>query len=584
MKILSCLLFFFLAPIPLLIAQLLIPMSTGDVVNTPSDSRSVNLVDLNGDGWDDIFISNGPSGGAANFMYLNNGNGTFSTATGDAIVTLSAPFDGATFGDVDNDGDLDAFLTTWYGNRNYYLGNNSTQGFILQNSYGGITGTYSETAAWGDYNLDGILDLYVTNSDGDKSNLMFKSVLPGWIFDVTTGDPATDEKTSRGANWVDVNGDGHPDLFVANELNESNDLYINNGDETFTKDTNLPSAMNGKSSMSGSWGDVDNDGDLDLVVANALYFSQQDNQLFLNDGNGGLTLSTAGDLGSDGGCSYSSSFADYDNDGDLDLFIGNGFCSGSIRNFLYQNDGNGVFTRDMTSAGSLFTPCTFGAAWADLDQNGFVDLVVSTCKNSTNSSLPDNKVYMNNGNGNHWVNVNLEGTLSNRSAVGARVYVTATINGQVVRQVREISTQHGYCSQNSFTAHFGIGDATVVDEIEVEWPLGDPSLLNNIPADTTLEIVESTVISTQEAEDARGLSVQVIRDSGSGTFMVDVKNSQQGMLDKLEVFDAAGRICFSHDLGHRKAVFSTSLPVLPAGIYILRLSGEVQAVEKFLAP
>ena len=99
--------------------------------------------------------------------------------------------------------------------------------------------------------------------------------------------------------------------------------------------------------MSSSWGDVDNDGDLDLFVSNAAYFGEQDNQLFRNNGNSTFTEITAGELVTDGGCSYGSNFGDYDNDGDLDLVVSNGYCNGNIINFLYKNDGTGQFTRDL---------------------------------------------------------------------------------------------------------------------------------------------------------------------------------------------------------------------------------------------
>ncbi|MBK7970207.1 MAG: VCBS repeat-containing protein [Bacteroidetes bacterium] len=137
--------------------------------NQPSDSRSVNIIDLNGDGWDDIFITNGQQPGTVNMLYSNNGNGTFTTVTGDPIVSNAAPFDGATFGDVDNDGDADAFAVTWYGQLNYFYRNNGNGTFNHEpQNVTGTIGTYSETAAWGDYNNDGSIDLYITNSDGNK--------------------------------------------------------------------------------------------------------------------------------------------------------------------------------------------------------------------------------------------------------------------------------------------------------------------------------------------------------------------------------------------------------------------------------
>src|SRR6185503_8191321 len=122
----------------------------------------------------------------------------------------------------------------------------------------------------------------------------------------------------------------------------------------------------------------------------------------INDGSGNFSEVTNGDLVTDGGCSFSSSFEDYDNDGDIDIAVSNGFCDGTIQNFLYQNDGEGNFTRDLNSITDLNTPCSYGCAWGDANNDGFPDLVFATCNNN---SLPDpvDLYYLNSGNGNHWI-------------------------------------------------------------------------------------------------------------------------------------------------------------------------------------
>ncbi|MEK7256849.1 MAG: CRTAC1 family protein, partial [Bacteroidota bacterium] len=256
-------------------------------------------------------------------------------------------------------------------------------------------------------------------------------------------------------------GDGDLDLYVSNEENQPDNLYRNDGGGTFTKLTNADGApgLSNRSSMSSSWGDVDNDGDLDLFVANSEFLVAQNNQLFKNDGDGTFTEITTGQLVTDGGCSYGSNFEDYDNDGDLDLAAANGYCNGQIVNFLYQNDGQGNFSRDHESIENLTTPCSYGAAWGDVNNDGFPDLVIATCKNSSGAPLPSDLFYLNNGNCNNWLKIKLQGTTSNRSAIGAKVWVKATIGGQQVTQLREISAQSGYCGQNSLVAHFGLGDA-----------------------------------------------------------------------------------------------------------------------------
>ena len=265
------------------ITRLFDKITTGVLVSTPSDSRSVNFVDVNNDGWEDLFITNGPQGGAANLLYLNGGRGgPFSAATSGDIVSHVEPFDGATFADADNDGNLDAFAVTWYGKKNFLYFGNGDGTFAYDAAAAPSTGgTYSETASWGDMDNDGDLDLYVANSEGDKKNLLFRNEGNRVFTKLPDGPPSADAHTSRSVNWTDFDGDGDLDLFVSNEANQPDDLYENDGDGHFTRASGAgaPSQSN-RSTMSSSWGDVDNDGDLDLFVANAGYFAEQNNQLF----------------------------------------------------------------------------------------------------------------------------------------------------------------------------------------------------------------------------------------------------------------------------------------------------------------
>ena len=216
--------------------QIFTRITDGELVNTPSDSRSCNWVDINNDGFQDVFISNGKAGGENNMLYVNQGDGNFTTVTGDPIVMDNQPSDGATWADMDNDGDIDAFVVNWYGKNNMLYANNGDGTFeqivdgIAVNDFG-----YSETAAWGDYDNDGYVDLYVTNSDSIKKNYLYHN--DGSTFTkITEGDITTEAYVSRCANWIDVDGDNDVDMFVTNESNQQENLYLNNGDGTFTED------------------------------------------------------------------------------------------------------------------------------------------------------------------------------------------------------------------------------------------------------------------------------------------------------------------------------------------------------------
>lgn len=472
-------------------AQLFAPLTNSPLTSTPGDSRSVNIIDFNNDGLEDIYITNGLQGGQNNELYLNLGNGQFVPITNDPMVQDNSPSDGATCADTDNDGDLDCFMVTWYGKRNYYYVNTGDTSFQhLPDAITGSLGTYSETAAFADYNRDGRVDIYITNSEGDKRNLLYRND-GNHVFTKITAPWLNENKLSRAAVWADYDNDGDPDLYVANENQTANQLFRNDGTDSFFKITNDPSVQEAQSSMTASWGDVNNDGWQDLFVGNAGYFQAQTNRLFLNNGVGGFTTSAAGPISTDASCSYGSAFADYDNDGDLDLWVSNGFCNAPVLNYLYQNDGTGHFTRDLTALSDFTTPCSFGAAWGDLDNNGFPDLVVSTCKNTSAAPLPNNMVWMNQGNGHHWLKIQLAGTVSNRSAIGAQIRLFATINGQNTVQLREISAQTGYCGQNSLIAHFGLGTTTQADSVQVWWPSGMKQTFHNLPSDAQILLTEN---------------------------------------------------------------------------------------------
>lgn len=472
-------------------------ITEGSIVNTPSDSRSCNFVDVNNDGFDDIFISNGPSGGEHNMLYLSYGNGTFSESQGGDIIADNSSSDGATFADVDNDGDLDAFVVTWYGQPNYFYTNDGNGQFTLQPLSNVLT--YSETASWGDYDNDGLVDLYISNSNATSPdllrNLLYKNLGSGVWMPITQGAWVTDAHISRSVNWTDYDSDGDIDLFVSNEENQKNDLYRNDGNGLFTPVTDNLIVSGARSSTGSSWADVDNDGDLDLFVANY----NQNNQLFINDGAGNFSATSGQSIVQDGGYSFGSIFGDIDNDGDLDLFVANGFGpSTGVENFLYLNDGMGHFTRDMESINPLETQCSYGAAFGDMDNDGFLDLVVANCK-TTGQVKVANTLFRNNGNENQWLKIKLQGTLSNRSAIGAKIRMKSQIAGVARWQMREISAQDGYNCQNALPVHFGLGNATQVDSLVVEWPSGQQQSLEAIPANQTIELTEPLGSATQEA-------------------------------------------------------------------------------------
>ena len=541
------------------------------LARSPGDSRSVNIVDVNGDGWDDVFITNGPQGGENNMLFINNGDGTFTRIWNDTIVKDHSPSDGATFADVDNDGDLDCYVVTWYNQKNYFYLNNGDGTFTRPGIYPfELVNTYSETASWGDYDGNGWVDLYITNSAGNQKNLLYRNDgMNQGVMVFTKIDnqpPVAQAKTSRSANWVDVNNDGKPDLFVSHESNELNDLFINMGGGNFQQMSGDPLVTALASSISSSWGDVDNDGDMDVVIANSGNFQPQNNMLFLNNGDGSFTRVTTGDLVNDGGCSYGSTMYDMDNDGDLDIFITNGFCNGVIKNFYYRNEGNGIFVRDTTTFPDLTTPASYGVACGDLNNDGWPDVVVATCKNTSQSPNPVDLVYYSTPGTNHWLKVKLTGIVSNRSAIGARIKVKAMISGVPVWQTREVSSQTGYCGQNSLTQHFGLKDALIADSLIVYWPSGLITVLTGIAAGQTISITE-TSSSGVDLHKAGKAKVYPNPTSGRVTIVSEEKLPVPSSLFMTDVF---GRNINFHTVSAAGNSLVLDLHGLAGGVYFLR--------------
>ncbi|NGX83578.1 FG-GAP-like repeat-containing protein [Aequorivita sp. KMM 9714] len=538
-----------------------------DITTTPSASRSANFVDVNGDGWDDIFFTNGPASGQNNMLYINNGNGTFTTVTTDDIVLDNDRSDGASFADVDNDGDLDALVVTYgrngVGKKNYFYRNNGDGTFNYEPSNAiGAPLTYSEMANWIDLNNDQFMDAYITNSIVSTRNLYFENQGDG-SFEAVTGLSITNETlASRSINWIDYDGDGDSDLFITNENNSTNSLYRNDGPNNFTQITNLSITQNGKNSAGSSWADVDNDGDFDLFVAN---WNGQANQLFINE-NGTFIEQVNSEIALEIGSSFGSAFADVDNDGDLDLLVCNAYYTGQITNSLYINDGFGNFTKDTTSSLANHQGNTFGCAFGDYNNDGWLDVILANTLNENQS----NSLFKNTGSGNNWIKIKCVGNPSNGSAIGAKVKVKATINGNEIWQIRQIEAASGYCSQSSYTNHFGLGDATNVSEVIIEWPSGAVQTFSDINKNKTYEVVEGNDIQLS-ANTQSTLDFVVFPVPADDVLIIHFPIN--ALKSTITIFDINGRKVKS-DINNNQTSIAIEVSDLSAGEYILKISNE----------
>jgi len=451
--------------------------------------------DYDNDGLLDIYVSNYKD---KNILYQNNGGGIFSDVTDAADVGNTDASADIAWGDYNNDGFLDLFLVNdvgpGYGAKKVLYKNNGDGTFTNVAKEAGVENiAFGIGVAWSDYNNDGYLDAFVTNNahvmicDG-QPNKLFKNKADGTFEDVTDVTGVGDLGNGMGAAWCDYDNDGYQDLYVLNFDNYDFDppentpsiLYKNNGDESFTRVTDSAGVTNAMGGFGVAWGDYNNDGFMDIFIANLkdIYPSAK-NVLFRNTGDGTFTDVTDSAGVGDDDESTEVTWVDYDNDGDLDLHVVNGGIGVSQACILYRNDENGTFTDVAEETGIRYVGHAEGASWGDYDNDGDMDLYL------VNYGEP-NVLYRNNGNSNHWLIVKTVGTQSNRSGIGARVKV---VTGGV-SQIREVDGGSGFCSQDSLWAHFGLNSYETIDTLEIRWPGGKVQTLSGVKADQILTITE----------------------------------------------------------------------------------------------
>jgi enediyne biosynthesis protein E4 len=454
------------------------------------NNRGAAWGDYDNDGFIDLFVGQigpGGSGSASHFLYHNNTNGTFSRVTNGSVAAVLSAGGRPAWGDYDNDGNLDLVLVN-QNQPNYLFHNNGAGSFSeVPSSLSTDILADSRGVTWVDYDNDGYVDLFRATVL-DEPRRLYHNNHDGTFTRITQGDFLNARAGVFGVAWGDFNNDGRPDLFLpqANEpARLPSLLYRNDGGGTFTRvgAGTMDGTFNG---YGAAWGDYDNDGDVDLFVSCGWPVGPgigRPNLFYRNDGSNTFTRLTslpANDPAYEGGTSTGCKWGDYDNDGWLDLFVANQIGQ---NDFLYHNNGDGTFTKVLDSSAVNDGGNSHAVAWGDYDNDGFLDLFVS---NNTGT----NYLYQNNGNDNHWLKLRLIGTLSNRAAIGAKVRVRATINEQTFWQMREVPGGDGITGQNSLHVHVGLGDATNADLVRIEWPSGATQELHNVASKQFITVTE----------------------------------------------------------------------------------------------
>ncbi|MEN7549283.1 FG-GAP-like repeat-containing protein [Rapidithrix thailandica] len=452
---------------------------------TLTDSWTANWVDYDNDNDLDLFVTDYDKN-TANLLYENTGNGNFSRIQSGNLVSKSMSTVASSWADYDNDGDLDVALANNIGSQNALYKNEGAGVFTNENASFTKQDGYHHGVSWIDINNDGFLDVYFLDFLTVNFNLLYLN--SATTFDLSQNTLLSNEaKRSIGAMWADYDNDGWQDVFVPNGSpdgeGQNNTLFHNLGNGKFEKISTGTIVNDGANSVAATWGDYDNDGYLDLFVANA---SDQPNYLYKNNGDGSFSLQSIEPFLSDRGNSHGCTWFDYDNDADLDLLVIN---NSHQPNFLYRNNGDGSFTSIINEIIATNLDNAMGVAVADMDKDGDLDAFIPTFGHKANH------LFKNKGSGNNWVSIKLVGTSMNKSAIGAKVKVKANINGTPIWQTRFIASQNGLGGQNSLNLHLGLGNATSIDSVEVEWHPGKKQWLTQQSVNQEITIVESSTSS-----------------------------------------------------------------------------------------
>jgi hypothetical protein len=480
-------------PFPLLLSDATQQAGIQDDIDK---SMAAAFIDVNMDQSADLFIANHEH---ASLLYLNDGTGLFKDMTNAYGIELSGYFSGIGCGDFNNDGFDDIFIARAVYSPNMLLLNVNGKRFKNISMAAGIAlhSRVSEDVVLSDFNNDGNLDVYVAN---DGPNEMYFNNGDLTFTDVTLHSGTGDSLISR-CTAADYDNDGDPDIYVANnrggydeyQIKDGwpNRLYRNNGDGTFTDVAESVGVRDTGNSKGCCFGDYDNDGHLDLYVGN----DGESNRLYHNNGDGTFTDMTSEAGVSEPAGTHGAIFSDLNNDGWLDIYAAGGsyipeqhaYCMKKDHpDMIHLNNGDGSFSSTSVASNIALTN---SVACADIDHDGDMDIFTPNSL-FRGAHASGNRLLQNNGNCNHWLHIKLIGTKSNRSAIGARVSIVT----QELTQIREVNGGDGGGSQGSLVVEFGLGTERTIKQLTIRWPSNITQTLSDVDVNQLLTITEPVLL------------------------------------------------------------------------------------------
>ena len=522
----------------------------------------VSFADFDNDGWDDLTFATEEG---TEIYFLKNNDGNFSSITLNGISNTFKTKQ-VIWIDYDNDGDQDFFVTGFEGVNKFYKNDGDMNFTDVSSSIGFFeTDLFTYGVSFADMDNDGDLDAFISNRDGesdDQRNYLYRND-EGTFIDITdSAGLSMSSHLSFCSIIFDYNKDGFQDIYISNDKPDNlNILYKNNGDGTFDDVSEYSGAGIGINAMTTTIGDYNNDGWFDIYITN----TPEGNELLRNNGDGTFTNVAEATATTFNSVGWGAVFLDADLDGLLDLYVSSDF-DGSVGSFLssafYHQQNNETFIIPENIGFQEDTRKSYTNAIGDIDNDGKPDIIVG-------NDIEPNFLWSNKTvNENNWLKVKLEGVISNRDGIGNTIEIN--IGGQ--SQYRYTLAGEGYLSQNSFYEFFGLANATEVDYVKVTWTAtGESEIINNIAANQAITIKEgSGVLSSVNNLKDTTFSIYP-NPSANGFFKISVANQE---IVSLQVFDISGRLITKKiDLKNNDQI---NLSQYQKGVYIARFSSETK--------